>query len=173
LYLFVLFIIAGVTLKFSDFFGEKNYFVSSIIFAGLSAITFGWLITIDEYSSAIILGIIVGVILSGKVDKLNLIFGLITSLFVSVLIGFKRPQLGILMYVSVFSFIDEIGHESFKTNKRFFKTFFRFRFTLKLVMIILGISSLIPIIYSISFLCFDLVYDSTDWILNKIYLRKK
>jgi len=160
----IIYTLAGLTLKLSDFYGEHRtgyvpYFVTL-----LSAFFFALLMIESEYSSAIAIGIIVGVLLSGKVNRPNLIFGLILIISLSLLLGFVFPN-QIVIPISIFGYIDEIFHEKFNSRFEILNTFFRFRPVLKSVIAIFFLLNWLPLTYSIGFFCFDLSYDLTSTII--------
>ena len=163
----LLYIGGGATLKLADFYGEKDRVYPSYIFSVISAFFLGFLISESTYSSAIILGIIIGVTLSGKVDKFHLAVGLFATIVTAFRFGFKQPALHLLIPFSIASLIDEIGHErNFKRNI-FVKLFFRLRFSLKTVALLSTLFQILPIIYSSGLICFDLSYDLIGWLIEK------
>jgi hypothetical protein len=163
----LLFIGGGATLKLADFYGEKNLASLSYIFSIISAFFLGFLISESTYTSAIILGTIIGVTLSGKVDKFNLAVGLITTVATAFIFGFKLPTLHLLIPFSIASLIDEIGHERDFNRNIFVKNFFRLRFSLKTVAILSTLLQILPITYSSGLICFDLSYDLIGWLIEK------
>lgn len=160
------FTLGGVTLKTSDFLGERGNTPLSYLSAAISAFIFGRLMSESAFSSSLILGIIIGVILSKKVDKPNMIFGLILTLIVAFYFELQVPTFWLLMVVAFFTFIDEVGHEKLSQKKGFPAFFFLHRLSLKLALTLLTSASLIQIIHLISFLCFDLSYDLTNHLLT-------
>ena len=169
----LLFIGGGATLKLADFYGEKDLASPSYIFSIISAFFLGLLISESAYTSAIILGIILGVTFSGKVDKFNLAVGLFTTIATAFIFGFKLPALHLLIPFSIASLIDEIGHERYCKKNIFVKHFFRFRLSLKSVAILSTLFSALPIIYSSGLICFDLSYDLVGWLVEKKVRSKR
>ena len=161
-----IFILAGFTLKLTDFYGEHRTGYATYIITLFSAFFFTLLISESEYSSAIAIGIIVGVFLSGKVNRPNLIFGLVLTLIFALFIGFVFPN-QIVIPVSIFAFVDEILHEKFGNRFKSLKNFFQFRPILKIAIILLFLLNWLPLMYFIGFFCFDLSYDLTSKVLLK------
>ena len=157
--LILAFTLGGADLKLADLYDQK---CRGYIFATISAISMGLLISDSSYSSSIVLGIILGVALAGKVDQPNLIMGLgltlATAIIVGLYNGFIVPDLLLLVLVTVTVLIDEAGHDKI-TSGSILKGFFRFRMTLKTAIILLTILTKIDIINAIGFFCFDLSYD--------------
>jgi len=164
-FLLIVFITGGITLKLADFYGERGDNIIQYFFAAIAAFSFGLLISDSPTSSSIILGIIIGVALSKKVNRPNLILGLVFTFLISGILGFSLPIPWLLIIVSIVSFIDELFHDKLATNKEWLRLFFRFRLSLKLVMLFLAILSLVEIIYFLGFLSFDFAYDITGWLL--------
>ena len=166
------FALSGITLKTSDFLGERGSTPISYLSAAVSAFIFGLLMSESVFSSSLILGIIIGVILSRKVDRPNMVLGLILTFAFASYFEFwtnlKVSTLWFLVVVAFFTFIDEVGHERLGQKEGFPALFFRYRLSLKLIMILLAGVSLIPTVYLIGFLCFDLAYDFTNHFLTNI-----
>lgn len=161
-----IFAISGVTLKLADFYGEKGNNTLQYVFAVISAISFGLLISSDAASSSIILGIIIGVILSRKVNRLNLVLGLILTLFTAIIFGFNLPVPWLLITVSILAFIDELCHDKLALKKDLLAKPFRFRPLLKFTIIFLAVASLIEAVTALGFMAFDLSYDITNYLLD-------
>jgi hypothetical protein len=93
--------------------------------------------------------------------------GLVITLLTAFYFGFEMPILWLLLVVALFTFIDEVGHDRLHSTMGALTRVFRFRPTLKLLMIVLSGLTQIQIIYLVSFLCFDLSYDLTNYLLTK------
>ena len=168
----LLFALGGVSLKIADYYGERASKTISFISACVSAIIFGLLISHNSISSSIILGIILGVLFSGKINQLNLFFGLILTLTIAFILNFQFPNLWLLSIVILFSFIDELCHDHYSVTK-FLATFFLLRPFLKISFLVIALLSLIEVNYVVAFFCFDLSYDLTNFILNKYVTKHK
>ncbi len=163
----LVFLLAGITLKLSDYSGEKGSSLIAYSSATLSAFLLGVLATQDEFSSSMVFGIIIGVALSLKIDRSNLVFGLFVTVMTVVLLGVKLPSPWLLGVVAAFSFVDEVGHERFSTVDGLVGGFFRHRLALKLAILLLASLSLLPPAAGAGFFCFDLSYDAMSWLLRK------
>ena len=155
LVLVLAFIVGGITLKLADLYAHRS---RGFVFAAISALCLGFLISANSVSSAIVLGIILAVTVAGKIDQLNLLIGLGFTVVIAIILGFSFPDLPLLAVVTLSALIDEVGHE--KITARRYSGFFRFRMTLKIIMIMLAISMQINLIYTLGFLCFDFSYDA-------------
>ena len=167
----LLFALGGVSLKIADYYGERTSKIISFISASVSAIIFGLLIAHSSISSSIILGIILGVLFSGKINQLNLFFGLALTLVIAFMLNFKIPFLWLLSIVTFFSFLDELSHDRYSSKKNVIAKFFLRRPFLKMSFLIIASLSLIEISYILAFFCFDISYDFTNFLLNRYVLK--
>lgn len=165
-FLLMAFALSGITLKASDFLGEKGNAPLSYISATISAFVFGLLMSDSAFSSSFFLGLIIGVILSRKVDRPNMIVGLILTFIFAFYFGLQIPTPLLLIVVALFTLIDEVGHEKLAQKKGYLAFFFRYRLSLKLIMVLLAGIFLVRVIHLMGFLCFDLSYDLTNHFLT-------
>ena len=161
------FAVSGMTLKTSDFLGERENTPLAVLSAVASSLVFGVLMSESVFSSSLILGLFIGVTASRKVDRPNLVLGLILTFAFAFLFEVKTPTLWLVIVVTLFTFIDERGHEQFSRKEGAAALFFRYRLTLKLVMSLLTLMSQIEVLHLMGFLSFDLSYDLTNLILQK------
>lgn len=161
--------VSGATLKTADVLGERGKIRRSFLAATISAFLFGVLTSESAFSSSLIIGIILGVTVSKKVDRPNLVFGLILTLVFAVYFGLQTPTLWLLTGVAFFTFIDEVGHERHRQKKGLPAFFFQYRLSLKLAMICLTLCSQIQAFHLMGFLCFDLCYDVTSYLITKTW----
>lgn len=172
-FLLIIFIISGITLKLADIYGEKGNNVFQYVFAVASAVSFSLLIAHSSTSSSIILGIIIGVSASRKVNRKNLILGLILTLSASSVLGLIfngyswLPIPWLLIIVSLVTLLDEICHDKFTEKKSVYTELFRFRPLLKLTIVSLALTSFVDATNALGFLSFDLAYDATGWLINR------
>jgi len=156
--LLFIFTLGGISLKLADNYGNdaKGYIAATI-----SGVCMGVLISDSPSSSSIVLGIIVGVTLAGKVDQLNLFLGLVLTLITAITLGFSTPDISLLTMIAVATVIDEVGHNKL-ASKGIFGKFFQFRMFLKITMVLLVVLNLMRLVYALSFLSFDVAYEITD-----------
>jgi hypothetical protein len=169
----LLFACGGVSLKIADYYGERASKRIAYVSATVSAFIFGLLLSHNSISSAIILGIILGVLFSGKINQLNLFFGLALSLTIAFMFTFQFPLLWLLSLVTFFSFIDELSHDRYSSKNFFLANFFLLRPFLKMSFLLIASLSLIEGSYLLGFFCFDLSYDLTTFLLNKYVSNRK
>ena len=161
------FAVSGVTLKTADVLGEGENTRLALLSAIAASLVFGVLLSESVFSSSLILGLFIGVTASRKVDRPNLVLGLILTFAFALVFDVKTPTPCLAIVVTLFTFIDEWGHERFSRTEGAAAIFFRYRFTLKLVMTLLTLMSQIEVLHLTGFLSFDLSYDLTNLILQK------
>lgn len=152
--------LAGATLKLADMISEtKDNTILGFLVSSMSGILIGSLMTFDRFTSAVFSGIVVGVLLAGKVDRPCLGFGLIVTSLTAWLIGPKTPVLVPLLITSLASFADEIGHDKYSQENSAIGKFLRYRCILKLTVLLSGLLGTIPLHSLGMFFLFDLAYD--------------
>lgn len=115
-----------------------------------------------------VIGTVIGLLITGKIDHLayiaSIILFIILVFFASVLhmITIEVTTFYIIPVAAAGSFLDEFGHEHWKSNKKIITFIFKHRFFLKIFAffgVLLGFA--LPI-HFIGFLCFDIFYDLID-----------
>jgi len=158
--------LAGATLKLADTMSEQQSNSSRcFLTSGISGFLIGSLISFDAYSSAMFSGIVIGVILAGKVDRPCLGFGLIVTALTAWLLGLRMPVMLPLLFIVLASLADEMGHDRYLGTGRFHR-FFEYRCILKLAIILLWLLRIIPLHSLSMFFLFDLAYDLSSRILG-------
>ena len=181
----ILYALSGLFMKLSDdaYDRKKNIFLA--ILSGILCGSFiGYLAVTSADAACIFIAILIGTILSLKVDSLNHIAALL--LFVLIVIYIGIPTIGILtLFVcSVAAFLDEIGNDNKLIKNRKLKMFFEYRFTLKVVVLLFAILGILESTYPglkipgvqyfllqtfVFFILFDLFYEIAGLKFNTIY----
>jgi hypothetical protein len=159
--------VSGFSLKLADVYSERRLNASSYAVAGATAVFFGLLIADNPVSSALTLGIMIGVTLAAKVNRMSLIFGGGVTLLVAYILGISTPVAWVLVVVAVLTWIDEIGHEAYESDVGLPARFFRCRLALKFGVFILAVTGQMGVSYTLSFYGFDFAYDVTGWCLTR------
>lgn len=174
--LLALFSAAGLTLKLADLGGELRISNLAFFSAGICGILFGALIVESGFSSAIVLGAVLGVAAAGKINRANLVFGVVVAVLTALILGFSMPLAWLLLVVALFAFLDEVLHDRFIVKSDLLNRLFAYRCCLKLAMIGLAALNLLPLLYAGGFLLFDLTYDVAAVLFDKLgivpWLRK-
>ncbi|RMF91121.1 MAG: hypothetical protein D6733_02015 [Methanobacteriota archaeon] len=137
-------------------------FLLLLIWIGISAL--------DEGSATILLSILTGVLLTGKID--NKVFGLCTATILGVLLFLQRLLWPPLLFLTGAGVIDEKGNDYVDAHRanRFVSFFFLHRFTMKIGVALVCAAGVFPWHYLLAFLLFDIGYDTVG-ILSRHYSR--
>ena len=115
-----------------------------------------------------VIGTVIGLLITGKIDHLayiaSIVLFIILVFFASVLhmINIEITTFYIIPVAAVGSFLDEFGHEHWKSNKRSITFIFKHRFFLKTFAFFGVLLGFAQPIHFIGFLCFDIFYDLVD-----------
>ena len=157
-----IFAAAGFLLKIADYTGEtKRNRILSIGPALVVAVFFWLLINSSEEYSTILLAIVIGSLVSRKVDRLNLLAGLGLLIALMIAYGFRFPLLLPLGILAIAAAMDEWGNDKrWKLNLA--SSFFRYRGVMKAVAVVLGSVNQISFGTVAGFYLFDVAYDFTS-----------
>jgi hypothetical protein len=115
-----------------------------------------------------VIGTVIGLIITGKIDHLayiaSIILFILLVFFASVLhmITIEVTTFYIIPVAAAGSFLDEFGHDHWKSNKKSITFIFKHRFFLKMFAFFGVILGFAQPIHFIGFLCFDIFYDLID-----------
>ncbi len=170
----ILYALSGFFMKISDdFFDEKNNKLWASIIGILCGITCGLIASNNVDGAYIFLGILIGNILALKVDGIHHITTLIV--FILILLLFNIPSMNILILIIIVlsAIIDELGNdnEQIYNSSKFLMYFFDYRFTLKVVILLLCLLGFLNIWTFPFFLCFDVSYEIGRVLFDR-YLTK-
>lgn len=184
----ICFALSGFFMKISDEASdEKNNTLMSII-SGLLCVLFTVLVsTKNADATCIFLSILIGTVLAFKVDSLNHILSAILLIILLLLLGVPSFNWICLLICIIAVFVDEKGNDNYDKKEKegvalnFLDKLFKYRYTLKITVLILSIFGLlnylipnlnlfsfepITIIY---FYMFDLSYEFAEVSFNRIY----
>lgn len=146
MFLFAAYLCAGFTLKLGDdLLDELKEPNMATMPLGLSGLIFGLLMSNSEWDLALLTAIVIGVILSGKVNKPQFLIGFILIGIVLVLNGLPAVSDIIIWFVVLLvllftAILDEIQNDRADKNSDTIRSkFFLYRFTMKLSVLILAI----------------------------------
>lgn len=165
--IFVVFAGAGVTLKLADYLGEKEQSLQAYVSAIFSGALLGTLMQVGVEESSYVSGIVLGVALSGKINRPNLLVGLLTVIISALISGLALPIAWLFAVVALLSFFDEVSHDRLAGRTELAGLLVRYRVGLKIGTILLAISGLVSVTTAVGFLCFDLSYDATSHLISK------
>jgi len=173
---FSAFLLAGLTLKIGDdLLDELDKPDLSWVPLALAGILFGLIMTVSEWDLALMMSIIIGVIVSGKVNHSQFIVGFVLIFAVVILIGIPPISnwldwltLVIMMFLA--AVLDERGTDwaDKEVSPKAYK-FFEYRFTMKVSVIL--ISLIWPLLFpaAVGLWFFDLGYEIAGWFVGKNY----
>jgi hypothetical protein len=178
-----LYALSGFFMKFSDdAMDQKNNTLLGVISGILCVAGIGYLAVNYSDAATIFLAILLGTLISAKVDKLGHLVTLI--IFMVILFIWSLPSIGIitLAICTLAAWLDEVGNDrkSFKGMK-IVETFFNYRCALKIVVFILSILGGLQLTYQIPglnffqpitfiyFMLFDLAYELAGLKFDRIY----
>jgi hypothetical protein len=164
-FLLVGFFVLGLGLKLVDLLGDGFWVV---VFGVCLGFLFGFFVVFDLYSASILLAVVLGSLLSFKVDTLAFKLGFLTLFLVVLYSGGLRVNFPVFVFLSFLAFFDEYGNDWADKSlvQDSLTKFFRYRMLMKTGVLSCVLLSSLPFEYLIAFLLFDLGYEITDKISN-------
>ena len=158
---FSAYLLAGLTLKIGDdLLDELDRPDLSWAPLALAGILFGFIMTVSEWDLALMMSIIIGVIVSGKVNRKQFAVGFVLIFVVLMIFGIPL----------ISSWLDERGNDwaNKEVSPRAFQ-FFEYRFTMKVSVIL--ISLIWPLLFpaAVGLWFFDLGYEIAGWLVKRNY----
>ncbi len=175
IYLFLIYFgILGAGIKYIDSAYDEKTFNKKIAlcFAPFLGLLWAFTMLINPVAATILLAVIFGVVLKGKIDNIAHFIGLIV---IVAIVFFAGIQLMIipLVFLALAALIDEFGNDfvdkkknSMDTLKLYHRLIFAFfdqRWTLKIAILILSIAGVIPYVFFFSMMSFDYAYLAVRW----------
>jgi ABC-type amino acid transport system permease subunit len=170
---FSAYFLAGLMLKMGDdFLDELNRSDLSWVPLAISGILFGLIMTVSEWDLALMTSIIIGVLASGKVNRPPFLVGFVAIAIVVILRGLPTVSgildwLALVVMMFLAAVLDERGNDW--ANQQISPAayqFFRFRFTLKISVLLLSIPWPLLLPTAIGLWFFDLGYEIVAWIVK-------
>jgi hypothetical protein len=173
---FSAYLLAGLTLKIGDdLLDELDRPDLAWVPLALAGILFGFIMTVSEWDLALMTSIIIGVIVSGKVNRIQFVVGFVLIFVVLLLIGIPvisswLDWLTLVIMMFLAAVLDERGNDwaDQEISPRAYK-FFEYRFTMKVSVIL--ISLVWPLLFpaAIGLWFFDCGYEIAGWIARRNY----
>ncbi|MGY5880804.1 MAG: hypothetical protein RTV31_11170 [Candidatus Thorarchaeota archaeon] len=173
---FSAYLLAGLTLKIGDdLLDELDKPDLSWVPLALAGVLFGFIMTVSEWDLALMTSIIIGVIVSGKVNRLQFVVGFVLIFAVVLLVGI--PVIGswldwltlvIMMFLA--AVLDERGNEwaDQEVSPRAYK-FFEYRLTMKVSVILISLVWPLLLPAAVGLWFFDLGYEIAGWFVRRNY----
>ena len=173
---FSAYLLAGLTLKIGDdLLDELDRPDLSWIPLALAGVLFGFIMTVSEWDLALMTSIIIGVLVSGKVNRLQFVVGFLLIFSVVIFVGLPPISswldwLTVVIMMFLAAVLDERGNDwtNQEISPKAYK-FFEYRFTLKISVILISIPWPLLFPAAIGLWFFDLGYEIAGWIVRKNY----
>ncbi len=171
--------ILGAGLKYiDDAFDEKIFSKKfAIVLAPFLGIIWAITMILDSFSATLLLAIVLGVLLRGKIDNLAHFVGLGVIISIIIFVGIRLMMFP-LVFLAAAAFLDEVGNDIIDYNKgsinenkfshKVFVNFFDQRWFTKFAVLYIIILGVIPAYFFIAILLFDGAY-----LTVRLYSRTK
>jgi hypothetical protein len=171
---FAAYFLAGLTLKLGDdLLDELNQPRSAWFPLALSGLLFGLLMTISEWDLVLLTSIVIGVLISGKVNRPQFIVGFVLIFSTLLILGIPivtswLDWLTVLIILFLAAVLDEKGNDwaDREVSPTAYKLF-EYRFVLKLVVLGLVIPWPMFLSTAIGLWVFDIGYECAGWLVRR------
>ena len=165
--------ILGAGIKYIDDAFDKHIFNKKMALAitPFLSILGVYAMIIDPVSATILLAVLCGVLIKGKVDNIAFAIGFVIVIALIALIGVNLLILP-LMLLGAAAVLDEVGNDYIDANKekinqkkilnKFIMYFFGHRWIMKIAIFSLAIAGIIPLFFFIAMTLFDYTYVFMD-----------
>jgi hypothetical protein len=170
IYLFLLYFgILGAGIKYIDSAYDDKIFNKKIALglAPFLGLLWAYTMLINPVAATILLAVIIGVLFKGKIDNIAHLAGL-GVIFAIILIAGVQLMIIPLIFLASAALLDEIGNDFVDKRKnklnmqrfshRFIVSFFDQRWVLKVAILTLGLTGVIPIVFFLAMVSFDYAY---------------
>lgn len=165
--------VLGAGLKYiDDAFDEKIFNKKiALILAPILGVLWAYSMIINAVSATILLAILLGVFLKGKIDNYAHFIGLISIIGIIILVGVGLLILP-LIFLIVSALLDEVGNDFIEKKKylnsnRFYKKFagyfFDQRWLTKVAILGIALLGVFPLYFFLAMVMFDGAYLITRW----------
>jgi hypothetical protein len=172
-FFFVAFAVLGAGLKYIDDAFDEKVFNKKIAYAiaPLLGILWAYTMIIDVFAATILLAILLGVLLKGKIDNIAHIIGLVVIIGVTVVAGVQLLFVPLIVLAAAALF-DEVGNDRIDKSRflvggkqwqRFVIGFFDQRWVAKVAILGLVVVSVLPWFFFVAMLLFDGAYLGVRW----------
>lgn len=181
--LFLFFPILGFGIKYIDAAFDEQVFKKNhaIVLAPVLGILWAITMMIHPIAATILLAVLLGVLIKGKIDNTAHLLGLFAILIFLFIFGIQ-PLILPLLFLTAAAVLDEVGNDITDYNKKNFYTyrfrhqfslyFFGRRYLMKAALIYLVIIGVFPLEFFLAFLLFDEAYIITS-IFSKSRIKLK
>jgi len=161
--------VLGAGLKYiDDAFDEKIFNKKlAMVLAPLLGVLWAYTMVIDPFSATILLAILLGVFIKGKIDNYAHMTGLVVILLILVFAGVNLLFLP-LIFIATAAFLDEMGNDVIDKNRSYFDDskflhkitlyFFDQRWLTKMAVLFVVLIGIFPLYFFLAILLFDGAY---------------
>jgi len=185
----LLYLLSGFFMKISDdMHDKKNNKLFGMLAGILCGVFMGYLVTFSLDAAYIFFGVFTGTFLAKKINCINHAVTAAIFLLIAFLNGFPVIGIGTLAVCAIAAYIDEIGNDNKRIyiKSRILEIFFKYRFALKTVILVLALFGVISSFYPgfqvhgihfiaiqslVLFLIFELAYEFAGLKFDSIYER--
>lgn len=169
MYFFLLsFLVLGAGIKFIDAaYDEKTFSKKlAIVSAPVLGILWAYTMIINPAAATILLAVVLAVVIKGKIDNLAHLSGVIVIVPVIFLAGIELMWFP-LVFLAAAALFDEVGNDYMDDRKkvsadsnfiRFVEYFFDQRWTLKVAILSLVLTGIVPVYFFVAMILFDYAY---------------
>ncbi|MFH1101106.1 MAG: hypothetical protein V1726_03615 [Methanobacteriota archaeon] len=174
MYALLLYPILGAGIKYIDDAFDEQLFSKTfaLALAPFLAVIWAYTMLIDQVSATILLAILCGVLLKGKIDNYAHLTGLAIIFIIIVLAGVHLMVLPLILLAAA-ALLDEVGNDIIddqkglinkeKVSHRFVLYFFDQRWAMKLAILFIFFMGVIPFYFFIAMMLFDAAYLLVRW----------
>lgn len=165
--------ILGAGIKYIDDAFDRKIFNKSmaLVITPFLSILGAYAMIIDPVSATILLAVLCGVLLKGKIDNIAFVIGFVLVMIPVILAGVEFLILP-LMFLAASAVLDEIGNDFIdkkkeqlnqkKLSHKFVIYFFGHRWIMKIAILYLVVISVVPFFFFIAMTLFDYAYVFVD-----------
>lgn len=166
--------LSGFFMKLSDDeYDENNNLKLAIIYGIICGIFTAIASIISSDAACIFVGILIGTLLALKIDGKHHIVTLVTFFILLAIFGVSSFNILILIVLIFGTWVDEWGNDNPRVyNGGFWQYFFDYRFTLKIVILLLAVFGYFEWYSFVCFILFELAYESARILFKKRFLKK-
>ncbi|MEM0466928.1 MAG: hypothetical protein QXX20_04955 [Candidatus Thermoplasmatota archaeon] len=165
--------VLGAGLKYIDNAFDEKIFSKKVayVLAPLLGVLWAVAMILDAASATILLAIVLGVLLKGKIDNWAHVVGMVVIFAVLLVTGVQLLWIP-LVVLTLGAIFDEVGNDfidkkgylaSKKLGARFAGFFFDQRWLTKVVIVVLSVFGLIPWYFFVAMVFFDYAYLGVRW----------
>ena len=169
--------ILGAGLKYIDEAFDEHRYNKKIAYllAPFLGVLWAYTMLIHPASATILLAIVLGVLLKGKIDNYAHLLGLLMIFMIIIVTGVHILILPLIV-LTLAALFDEVGNdfidkkhflESNHIGKKLFGYFFDQRWLTKVTILGLGLINIIPLYFFLALLFFDGAYIMVRWYSNR------